>query len=61
MHPWFSTVGGSGGFFLACEDFGKNVPQFIPLCAFLFFKVGISSCTLIPLLRPGSVHNGSAN
>ena len=28
---------------------------------FFFFKVEISSFTLIPLLRPGSVHSGSAS
>ena len=29
--------------------------------ALFFFKVEISLCTLIPLLRPGSVHSGSAS
>ena len=28
---------------------------------FFFFEVEIKSRTLIPLLRPGSVHGGSAN
>ena len=34
-----------------------------PVCAFFFFffKVEISSRTLIPLFRPGSVHSGSAS
>ena len=48
-----------------CEDFFENVPPFIPcLCFFFFgfvFEVEISSCTLIPLFRPGSVHSGSAS
>ena len=29
--------GGGGSFFLACEDFGENVQQFIPPCVFFFF------------------------
>ena len=52
--------GGGGGFFFASEDFEKNVRQFIPRCAF-FYKVQISSRKLIPLLRLGSVHSGSAS
>ena len=34
-----------------------------PVCAFFFFffKVEISSGTLIPLFRPGSAHSGSAS
>ena len=53
-----------GGFFLACEDFGgKKVRPFIPRLRFFFFffEVEISSRTLIPLFRPGSVHSGSAS
>ena len=38
-----------GGFFLAC-----------PACTF-FFSVEISSCTLIPLFRPRSIHSGSVS
>ena len=38
------------------------VDQSFPACAFFFFfKVEISSRTLIPLYRPGSVHSGSAS
>ena len=44
-----------GGFFLACEDFGRMFDSSFPTCA--FFKVEISLCTLIPLFRPGSVHS----
>ena len=54
--------GGCGGFFLACEDFGRmfdNSSPTPPLA--LFLKVEISSRILIPLFRPGSVHSGSAN
>ena len=31
---------GGGGFFVACKDFGRNVPQFIPdpRLRFFFFK-----------------------
>ena len=29
--------------------------------ALFFFKLGISLCTLIPLIGPGSVHSGSAS
>ena len=41
------------------RGFWVNVQQFIP--ALFFFKVEISSRTLIPLFRPGSVHSGSAS
>ena len=51
---------GGGGFFLACEDLGRIVRQIHSLHA-LFFKVEISSRTLIPLFRPGSVNSGSAS
>ena len=33
----------------------------LPVLFFFFFKVEISSCTLIPLFRPGSIHSGSAS
>ena len=52
------------GLFLACEDFWENVRQFIPRLRFFFlffFKVEISSCTLISLFRPGLVHSDSAS
>ena len=42
---------------------GNNQISF-PACAFLFFfffEVEITSRTLIPLFRPGSVHSGSAS
>ena len=47
--------------------FWGNVRPFISCLHFKFFfvffliEVEISSCTLIPLLRPGSVHSGSAS
>ena len=52
-----------GGFFLACEDFGRMFDKFIPRLHFFFFffEVEISSQTLVPLLRPGSVHSGSVS
>ena len=45
------------------RGFRENVRSFIPrLCFFFFFFEGeISSSVLIPLFRPGSVHNGSAS
>ena len=47
------------GFFLACEDSGKMFDNSFPGCAFFFCcLVEISSCKLIPLFRPGSVHSG---
>ena len=52
------------GFFLACEDLGRMFDNLFPACAvflLFFFKVEISSRTLIPLFRPGSVHGGSAS
>ena len=55
--------GGSGGFFLACDDILENVRPFIPRLRlfFFFYKVEISSRTLIPLFGPGSVHSVSAS
>ena len=55
------TSGGGGGFFLALEDFGRVFDYSFPACAFSFFRsfLEISTRTLIPLLRPGSVHSGS--
>ena len=64
-----STVGGGGGggsgagFFPACEEFGRMCDNSFPASAFIFFfflKVEIRWRTLIPFLRPGSVHSGSA-
>ena len=60
--------GGGGGcakwswwLFLVCDDFGKMFDNLFHTCAFFFFKAEISSCTPIPLFRPGSVHSGSVN
>ena len=39
---------GGGGFFLACEDFGRMLIQ-------------VSSQSVIPLFMPGSVYSGSAS
>ena len=48
--------------FSSREKVWENVRQFISACAFFFFfLVEIRSQTLIPLLRPGSVHSGSAS
>ena len=52
------------GFVLAYGDFGRMFDNSFPACAFFFlsfFQVEISSLTLIPLFRPGSVHSGSAS
>ena len=60
----YLVYGGGGGFFLACEDFGRMFDNSFPACAvflFFFYEVEISSRTLIPLFRPGSVHSGSAS
>ena len=63
----FKTGGGGGGcvgFSLPCEDFLRTFDNFFSAWAFLgvfFFKVKISSHTLAPLFRPGSVHSGSAS
>ena len=45
------------------QRFQENVRPFIPALffSFFFFKVEISLRTLIPLFRPGSVHNGSVS
>ena len=60
--------GGGGGFFIACEDFGRMFDHSFSACVFLFFffvffffKVEISSRKLISLFVPGSVHSGSAS
>ena len=54
---------GSGGYFLACHDFGRMFDYPFPARAFLllFFLVEFSSRTLIPLFMPGSVHSDSAS
>ena len=57
-----------------CEDFGRMFVNSFPTCAVFFsfcfvlffvvvvvFVVEITSRTLIPLFRPGSVHSGSAS
>ena len=59
-----------GAFFLACEDLGRMFDNSFSACAFSFILfyficlfillMEISSCTLIPLFRPGSVHSGFA-
>ena len=41
-----------------CSTFFLRLGFFL---LFFFFKVEISSHTLIPLFRPGSVHSGSAS
>ena len=53
-------VNGGGGFFITCKErsIWETVRQFIPCLCFFFFNVEIRSYTLIPLFRPGSVHNG---
>ena len=52
-------------FFLASEDYGRMFDNSFSACAFfvLFFvfEVEISTRTLIPLFRPGSVPSGSAS
>ena len=56
--------GGGDGFFPRLRWVQENVQPLIPhLCFFFFYflKVEISSCTLIPLFRPGSVHRGSVS
>ena len=55
---------GGGGFFLACEDFGRMFDSSFPTCAFVcvfFCKVEISLRTPIPLFWPGSVHSSSVS
>ena len=48
--------------FLASEDFGRMFDHSSPPPPrSFFFKVEISSRTLIPLFRPGSVHSGSTS
>ena len=53
-----------GGFFLACEDFGRVFDHSFPACALPpppQKKKEISSRTLIPLFLPGLVHSGFAS
>ena len=50
-----------GSFFLACKDFGRLFDNSFKACAFFFFKAEISSRTLFPLLRPGSVNSSSVS
>ena len=53
--------GGGGGFFLACEDYGRMFDKSFPACGWFVFLVEISLRTLIPLFTPGLVHSGSAS
>ena len=49
-------------FHLACEDFRRMFNYSFPAYDFfLSFKVKLSSRTLIPLFRPGSIHSGSGS
>ena len=54
----FSVCYHGGSFFLACDDFGRRFNHSFSACV-CFFEVEIISRTLIPLIRPGSVHSGS--
>ena len=56
-HPW--SIVGDGGGFIVTRILGES--SIIPRLCFFFFKVEISSCTLIPLSMPGSVHTGSVH
>ena len=54
--------GGGGGFFLTCKDLGGMFDHsFLHVFVVVCFEVEISSHTLIPLFRPGSVHHSSAS
>ena len=46
---------------LTCEDLGRMFDNSLPICSFVLFQVKIRSRTLIPLFRPGFVHNGSVS
>ena len=52
-----------GGFFLACKDLGRmfdhSCSAFALFFVFFFLKVEISSCPLISLFMPRSIHSGS--
>ena len=55
---WCSVMVVVVAFFLACKDFGRMFDHSFPVCAFKKkFSVESSSCTLIPLCMPGSVHS----
>ena len=47
--------------FLHHEDFGESSAMHFFPPALFFFKVELTSCTLIPLFMPGLVHSGSAS
>ena len=51
--------GSGGGFFFTCDDLWGRFDESLPVCAFNFFLMEISLCTLIPLFQPGSVGRGS--
>ena len=56
-----------GGVFLTCMNFGRMFYHSFPACTFLcvcfcfVFEVEISLCTIMPIVMPGSVRNGSVN
>ena len=45
-----------GWWLFASEDLGRMFDCSFPDCVFFFFFSGVSTRTLIPLCRPGSVH-----
>ena len=49
-----------GGFFLSARTLGEGWTIHSPP-AFFFFKVEISSRTLISVFTPGSIHSGSTS
>ena len=67
----FSVGGGGGclhkydggGIFLACKNLGNMLDQSFATCAFfvVVVEVEVSSCALISLFMPGSVHSGSTS
>ena len=75
LHLWTPARGKSRGclriwwrwwwLFARVWGFWENIWPFIPclhfFSFFFFFEVEISSCTLIPLFMPGSVHSGSVS
>ena len=60
LHNMTFMVGGGGGFFLACEDFGRIFDS--QNAAFYALLAAVrQKPALFALFRPEPVHNGSAS
>ena len=55
------VMGSNGGFFLACNDFGRMFKHLFSTCAFFLLKRRLALAHTNPLSMPRFVHSGSAS